>query len=169
MDPRFLQAAYQLGVLLAQERFELVYGGGARGCMGSLADGALSASAQVWGVAPKFLRSVENRHQRLTHFEFVPSLAARKLRMLELSDAVIVLPGGTGTLDEFLEVLTMKRLGLVNHPLIVVNLEGFFCPLTHLLQHLIEAGFAGSEQLALCHWVDSPVAALQYLRDVFSR
>lgn len=158
-----------MGLLLAQERFQLVYGGGAAGCMGSLADGALSVGGEVWGVAPKFLRSVEDRHQRLTHFELVQNLAARKLRMLDLSEAVIVLPGGTGTLDEFLEVLTLKRLGLVNHPLIVVNLAGFFCPLTRLLQHFNETGFAGAEQLALFHWVDSPVAALQYLRNVFAQ
>jgi hypothetical protein len=166
-NPAYIAAARELGALLATEGFDVIYGGATDGCMGALADGALSRDGQVTGVAPPFVNALEHRHRGLTHWEGVASLAQRKLRMLDLSKGVIVLPGGTGTLDEFLEVLTMKRLALVLHPLIVIDVAGFFRPLHSLLQHLIESGFAGSEQLSLYRIVADPPSAINALREAF--
>ena len=167
--PQYVDAARQLGALLAIENFDVIYGGGADGCMGGVADGALAEGGRVIGVAPAFLGSAERRHRHLTHFEPVADLAERKLRMLNLSAAVIVLPGGTGTLDEFLEVLTMKRLALVQHPLLVIDIAGFFRPLRALLQHLVDTGFAGAEQMSLYQSVDGPTAGVQALRAQLAR
>ena len=162
-DPRYLDAASELGTLLAEQRFDLIYGGSADGCMGAIADAALSNGGRVIGVAPRFLGSLETRHGGLTRLDAVEDLATRKLRMLSLSVGVIVLPGGTGTLDELLEVLTMKRLTLVRHPVIVVDVAGFFRPFTALLDHLISSGFAGREQRTLYRLVDDPASAVGML------
>ncbi len=111
------------------------------------------------------LGSVERLHKGLTRFVPVSDLAERKLRMLEFSAAAIVLPGGTGTLDEFLEVLTMKRMSMLQHPLIVIDVEGFFRPLEALLTHLIATGFMSEAQRSLYRIVEDPAAALRVLRE----
>jgi uncharacterized protein (TIGR00730 family) len=126
--PQYVDAARHLCALLAIERFDVIYGDGGEGCMGGVADGALAEGGRVIGVSLAFLGSEERRHRYLTHFEPVADLAERKLRMLSLSAAAMVLPGGTGTLDELLEVLTMKRLAPVQYPLLVIDEAGFYRP-----------------------------------------
>jgi uncharacterized protein (TIGR00730 family) len=163
-DPAYAAAARKLGTLLAGAGFTVVYGGSCDGCMGILADAALAHGGQVIGIAPPSLGSVERLHKGLTRFEPVRDLAERKLRMLDLSVGAIVLPGGTGTLDEFLEVLTMKRMSMVRHPLIVVDVKGFFQPLEALLSHLIATGFMAEAQRSLYRMVEEPEAALRALQ-----
>ncbi len=147
--PEFAAAAGELGGLLARQGCEIVYGGSSSGCMGALADAALAAGARVIGVVPAQLISAERPHERLSEVEVTVDLAARKLRMFARSDAIIALPGGTGTLDELLEALTMKRLGLLAHPTAVVDVRGYFAPLLALLDHCIEEGFADRAQRGL--------------------
>jgi hypothetical protein len=153
-------------MLLADAKFDVVYGGSSDGCMGVLADAALAHGGQVIGIAPPSLGSVERLHKGLTRFEPVRDLAARKLRMLSCSVGAIVLPGGTGTLDEFLEVLTMKRMAMLQHPLIVIDVEGFFRPLEALLTHLIATGFMSEAQRSLYKVVADPTAALRALGEL---
>jgi uncharacterized protein (TIGR00730 family) len=167
-DPAYAAAARELGTLLAAAHFTLVYGGSCDGCMGTLADAALAQGGEVIGIAPPALGSVERLHKGLTRFEPVRDLAERKLRMLELSVGAIVLPGGTGTLDEFLEVLTMKRMSMVRHPLIVVDVKGFFRPLDALLSHLIATGFMSEAQRSLYSMAGAPAAALEALQAALS-
>jgi uncharacterized protein (TIGR00730 family) len=162
-DPRYADAAELLGAQLADGGFDVIYGGSADGCMGAVAAGALARGGRVVGVAPPFLASVEHRHAGLTRFETVRDLAERKMRMLSLSAAVLVMPGGTGTLDEFLEVLTLKRLALVRHPLVVLDIGGFFQPFDALLRHLVDTGFAEPEQRALYCMAAEPAAAMRLL------
>jgi uncharacterized protein (TIGR00730 family) len=164
-NPAYAAAARELGTLLAEAKFDIVYGGSSDGCMGLLADAALARGGQVIGIAPPSLGSVERLHKGLTRFEPVRDLAERKLRMLSFSSAALVLPGGTGTLDEFLEVLTMKRMAMVQHPLIVVDVEGFFRPLEALLAHLIATGFMSEAQRSLYQIVPDPAAALRALQE----
>jgi len=164
-NPAYVAAARDMGTLLAEAEFDVVYGGSCDGCMGVLADAALARGGQVIGVAPPALGSMERLHKRLTRFEPVPDLAERKLRMLNLSVAAIVLPGGTGTLDELLEVLTMKRMAMLNHPLIIIDVEGFFRPLEALLTHLITTGFMSEAQRSLYRVVKDPAAALRVLKE----
>ena len=144
--PEFAAAAGELGDLLARQGCQIVYGGSSSGCMGALADAALAAGGTVVGVVPAQLISAERPHERLSEVEVTVDLAARKLRMFARSDAIIALPGGTGTLDELLEALTMKRLGLLAHPTAVVDVRGYFEPLRALLDHCIEEGFADRAQ-----------------------
>ena len=147
--PEFAAAAAELGDLLARRDCELVYGGSSSGCMGALADAALAAGGRVTGVVPAQLVSSERPHQRLTDLEITVDLASRKQRMFARSDAIIALPGGTGTLDELLEALTMKRLGFLEHHIAVVNVRGYFDPLVAVLDHCIAEGFADSTQRGL--------------------
>jgi uncharacterized protein (TIGR00730 family) len=163
-SPAYAAAARELGTLLAEAHFTVVYGGSCDGCMGMLADAALARGGEVIGIAPPSLGSVERLHKGLTRFEPVRDLAERKLRMLDLSVGAIVLPGGTGTLDEFLEVLTMKRMSMVRHPLILIDVQGFFQPLDVLLSHLIATGFMSEAQRSLYRMVADPAEAVRVLK-----
>jgi predicted Rossmann-fold nucleotide-binding protein len=139
-DPSYAAAARELGTLLAEGKFDVVYGGSSDGCMGVLADAALARGGQVIGIAPPFLGLVERLHKGLTRFEPVRDLAERKLRML-----------------------TMKRMAMVRHPLIVIDVAGFFQPLDALLTHLIASGFMGETQRSLYQVVADPASALRVL------
>lgn len=110
--PEFAQAAHNLGTLLAREGATTVYGGGAIGSMGRLADGALAADGRVVGILPRFMGDLEWAHPRLSEVIWTETMAERKQRLAAEGDAMVTLPGGTGTLEELLEVLTLKRLGL---------------------------------------------------------
>ena len=152
--PAFAAAAAALGERLARGGHELVYGGSSSGCMGALADAALASGGRVTGVVPRQLISNERPHQRLTDLEITEDLASRKLRMFARSDAIIALPGGTGTLDELLEALTMKRLGYLGHPIAIVNVLRFYDPFITLLERCIGEGFADRSQRALFEVLD---------------
>jgi uncharacterized protein (TIGR00730 family) len=167
-NPAYAGAARELGALLAEADFDVVFGGSSDGCMGMLADAALARGGEVIGIAPPSLGSAEKLHKKLTRFEPVRDLAERKLRMLDLSIGALVLPGGTGTLDEFLEVLTMKRMSMVRHPLILIDVQGFFRPLDALLMHLIATGFMSETQKSLYQVVGEPAAAVRALRASFT-
>ena len=134
-------AARRLGVFLAEQRFAIVYGGGGVGLMGALADGALSRGGRVTGVLPRFMNDLEWGHAGLTELHLVEDMHARKHRLLSGSHAVVALPGGSGTLEELLEAITLKRLGLYLGPIVLVNTRGFFDPLLELLASAIEERF----------------------------
>jgi uncharacterized protein (TIGR00730 family) len=140
-DPRFREAAADLGTGLAAEGHRLVYGGGHVGLMGVVADAALQAGGEVIGVITDHLVGAEVAHQRLTSLEVTESMHARKARMAELSDGVIVLPGGFGTLDEAFELLTWNQLGLIGTPVVFFDTDGFFDPLFAFIDQAVSAGF----------------------------
>ena len=119
----------------------LVYGGGNIGLMGILADEMLKLGGEVIGVIPKKLVALEVAHTGLTELLIVDSMLERKARMMELSDAFVILPGGTGTLDEFFEVFTYKQLGYHAKPIAILNVSGFYDPLLELLENLSAQGF----------------------------
>lgn len=148
-DRRFVDAATELGRGLALAGHTLVYGGSKSGCMGALADAALADRGTVLGVIPRVLHATELRHDALTETVIVEDLAARKLEMFRRSDTVLVMPGGTGTLDELLEALTMKRIGLLDCPIAVVDIAAYFAPTLELFRQMIVHGFAEPEQLRL--------------------
>jgi uncharacterized protein (TIGR00730 family) len=142
VDERYRKHAAELGVLLAQEKLGLVYGGGRVGLMGIVADAALNAGGKVVGIIPHHIQAMEVEHHGLTELHIVDSMHTRKRMMADRSDAYVVLPGGFGTLDETFEIITWKRLGLHNKPVILFDDNGFWKPLTDLLDHLIKEGFA---------------------------
>jgi uncharacterized protein (TIGR00730 family) len=149
--------------VLAGEGIAIVYGGGAAGSMGALADGALGAGGRVIGILPRFMADLEWGHQGLTQLELVEDLRTRKHLMLTRSDAAIALPGGSGTLEELLEAITLKRLGLYLNPIVLVNTRGFFAPLLELLERAVAEHFMDTRHLQMwqvVHTADEVPAAL---------
>ena len=125
-DPAFLAEATALGNAIAAAGYGLVYGGASVGLMGAVANAALSAGAEVIGVLPEILSGKEIAHPALTALELVPTMHDRKARMVELADAFLILPGGYGTLDELMEIVTWAQLGLHNKPCILINTAGYW-------------------------------------------
>lgn len=140
-DDIYKSQAQLLGKTLARQSIELVYGGAKVGLMGAVADGILSEGGKAIGVLPHFLKSKEVAHEHLTELILVDSMHERKTRMNELSDGVIALPGGYGTLEEFFEMLTWAQLGLHKKPIAVLNIDGFYDPLIVLTQSMVDKGF----------------------------
>ncbi len=145
-DPVFTTQAFALGETLAQLGIGLVYGGAKIGMMGAVADGVLSGGGKVIGVIPWFLRKKEVAHESLTELIVVESMHERKMKMHELSDGVIALPGGFGTLEELFEMLTWAQLGLHKKPIGILNIAGYYDPLVGQLQMM-----AGQEFLKESH------------------
>ena len=131
--------ARRLGTLLAQAGCEIVYGGGSRGSMGAVADGALSAGGWVIGILPRFMADLEWGHPGLTRLELVEDMRERKHRLLTGSDAVVALPGGCGTLEELFEAITLKRLGLYFNPILLLNTRDYWTPLLKFMDEQVIA------------------------------
>jgi uncharacterized protein (TIGR00730 family) len=141
-DPAYVESARQLGADIAARGFRLVFGAGNVGLMGETARAAAAGGAPVIGVLPQYLRHVEPPLKSVAETIITPSIQERKERMIALSDAFVLLPGGLGTLDEFFEVLTEAQLGAHSKPIVVINLKGYFDPLQAMLTHVIAKGFA---------------------------
>ena len=142
IDPAFAHVATQWGTWLAQEGHELVYGAGDVGLMGAVARACTDAGGRTLGVIPQHLIQIEDGKRDLSRFVVTETMHERKKVMFMNSDAVVVLPGGAGSLDEFFEVLTWAQLGLHRKPIFVMNINGFWGPLDVLVRHVITHGFA---------------------------
>jgi uncharacterized protein (TIGR00730 family) len=140
-DPAYRAAAEATARVLAGRGIEIVYGGGAVGLMGALADTALRAGGRVTGVIPQALVDKEIGHRGLTELRVVGSMHERKMLMADLADAFIALPGGIGTLEEIIEVLTWAQLGLHRKPCALLDVAGFYAPLRAFLDHAVAEGF----------------------------
>jgi len=154
--PDYRAAARRLGEVLAAEGVGIVYGGGAAGSMGALADGALARGGRVIGILPRFMADLEWGHKGLTDLQLVEDLRTRKHVMLTLSQAAIALPGGSGTLEELLEAITFKRLGLYLNPIVLVNTRSFFTPLIEQLARAVEESFMDQRHLLMWQVVATP-------------
>jgi len=139
--------AGELGRLLAAREIEIVYGGASVGLMGALADSALADGGKVIGVIPRRLVEREIAHPGLTELRVVETMHERKALMSELSDAVIALPGGTGTLDELFELFTWKQLGLHRKPMGLLDIAGYWQPLVAFLEHAVDERFLAAAHL----------------------
>lgn len=155
-EPVYHDAARTLGEVLATAGYGIVYGGGGVGSMGALADGALARGGRVIGVLPRFMSDLEWGHPGLTDLRLVEDMRTRKHLMLAESDAVVALPGGCGTLEELLEAITLKRLGLYVNPIVLVNTRGFFDPLVELLERAIAERFMDDRHRAMWQVVATP-------------
>jgi len=154
--PEFHDAARRLGVFLADRKMDIIYGGGRVGLMGALADGALSRGGRVKGVLPRFMNDLEWGHNGLTELHLVEDMRTRKHHLLSDSDAVVALPGGCGTLEELLEAISLKRLGIYLNPIVLVNTRRFFDPLLQLLASAIEERFMDKRHQAMWQVVSEP-------------
>jgi uncharacterized protein (TIGR00730 family) len=135
-------ATREAGRAIAEAGHGIVYGGAHVGLMGLLADAALAAGGEVVGVLPQNLVEREVGHTGLTRLELVGTMHERKARMAELADAFVAMPGGTGTLDELIEIMTWAQLGLHAKPVVLYDLEGFWAPFLALLDHMVANGYA---------------------------
>ncbi len=140
-DPQYAAAARAMGQALAANGIELVYGGGAVGLMGIVADAVMAAGGRVTGVIPRGLFRREVSHDAITQLHETATMHERKALMYELSDAFVAMPGGIGTMEELFETLTWAQLGLHAKPIGVLNVNGFYQPLLGLLEQMQRSGF----------------------------
>lgn len=163
-DREYHAAATRLGALLAEDGHTIVYGGGATGLMGSLANGALAHGGKVIGIIPQFMIDVEWQHPGVTSLEVVGDMRERKHRLLTDSDAVVALPGGCGTLEELFESITLKRLGLYFNPIVLLNTHDFYSPLQTFLQQVVDQHFMNTEHSSMWSMVAQPEDVLPAIR-----
>ncbi|HEY4529120.1 MAG TPA: TIGR00730 family Rossman fold protein [Luteimonas sp.] len=147
-NPAYAEAAIALGGRLARDGIRLVYGGGNIGLMGTVADAVLAAGGEVTGVIPKQLVDMEVAHLGLSELEVVGSMHERKSRMFDLADGFVALPGGFGTLEEIVEMLTWRQLGIGNKPCAILDVEGYWSPLVAMMDRMVEDRFLHPGQRA---------------------
>src|SRR5690606_8571896 len=177
----YAEAAISLGTRMAQDGIRLVYGGGNIGLMGTVADAVLAAGGEVVGVIPKQLVDMEVAHLALTRLEVVDSMHARKSRMFDLADAFVALPGGFGTLEEIVEMLTWRQLGIGDKPCAILDVEGYYQPLVAMMDRMVEERFlhpgqredlwTGRDVDAMIRWMQAyvPANARKWLDEKRSR
>lgn len=153
-----------LGELLADNGMRLIYGGGRVGLMGICADAALAGGGSVIGVIPEHLHDRELAHPGLDELVVTPDMHTRKAKMFRLADACVVLPGGLGTLDEMIEMITWRQLGLHDKPIVLVNVDGYWDRFVDLVEHVIVSRFADDSARELFHVVATPAAAIAAIR-----
>ena len=140
----YVAAAKRLGKLMAEQKIELIYGGGSIGIMGELANAVLENGGRVTGVIPKFLYDKEVGHDDITKLIIVETMHERKMTMASLSEGFLALPGGIGTLEELFEIYTWNQLSLVKHPVALLNVEGYFDELIRFMEKMEKEGFIRS-------------------------
>lgn len=137
----YVETAYELGKVLAERDTRVIYGGAKVGLMGALASGVLDNGGKIIGVIPTFLQSKEVAHDGLTQQIVVNNMHERKLKMYDLSDSIIAMPGGWGTMEELFEMLTWSQLGLHTHPVGLLNINGYYDALIALCSNMVQEGF----------------------------
>lgn len=165
-DPVFAEAARETGRLIASHGYDMVFGGGGVGLMGETARAARDGGAKVTGILPEFLRGLEPPLDSGEIVEIVSDMGVRKRRMLGMSDAFVILPGGIGTLDEFFEVIVEKQLGQLHKPIVILNLKNCYDPLIQLLTHTASLEFVRPDLEHLFRVALSPDQALAYITRV---
>ena len=163
IDAVYFQAADTLGRLLAEHRIRLINGAGSIGLMRSMADAVLKNGGEVTGVIPRFMVEQNWHHTGLTELIEVESMHERKRKMADLSDGIIALPGGCGTLEELLEIITWKQLGLYLNPIVILNINGFFDPLLEMLEKAIDENFMRRQHGDIRKVAQTPEEAVQLL------
>jgi len=165
--PEYRDAASAVGTALAQAGMRLVYGGGDVGLMGSAASAAAAAGGTVLGIIPGFLIAREG-HLDGVDIRIVDTMSERKKQLIEESDAYIILPGGTGTLEEVFDVVSRQQLGLHNKPIVFLNTAGFWAPLIGLIEHTVREGFTPQSLADHIDLVDGPEAAVTHLAELLA-
>lgn len=156
----YFDATERLARALVAADVDVVYGGGAIGLMGRLADTIVDLGGRIKGIMPRFMNEVEWAHRRVSDFELTETMHERKAKFLDGVDGLVALPGGTGTLEELLEAITLKRLGQLTCPIIIVNTAGFYDPLRQMLERCVHEQFMHQRDLMLWTFVDEPEQVL---------
>jgi hypothetical protein len=153
-----------VGKILGQNKIKLIYGGGSVGLMGVIANSVMENGGEVHGIIPKHLNKIEKSHDTITKLTIVENMHQRKKIMFDHSDAFLVLPGSIGTLDETMEIITWKQLGLHDKPIIILNSENYWTPFLLLLDNIIEFEFTLPKTLDLFHVINSAEELLPMLK-----
>jgi uncharacterized protein (TIGR00730 family) len=156
IDEVYFEATERLAKILVHSNVQIVYGGGGQGLMGKLADTVLAEGGKIKGIMPQFMNEVEWAHKKVTDFEFTHTMHERKAKFLENIDALIALPGGTGTLEELLEAITLKRLGQFTKPIIILNTNGYYDPLKMMLERCVSENFLRPIHAEMWAFVQQP-------------
>ena len=149
LAPVYIAAAKALAKALVEQGVHIVTGGGRTGLMGAVADETLACGGHITGIIPRFMVERGWHHSGLSEMRLVETMHERKRMMADLSDGVSALPGGCGTLEELLEIITWKQLGLYLNPIIILNINGFYNPLLEMLQRAVEGNFMRKEHVAI--------------------
>ena len=166
IDAVYFQAAETLGRLFAEHHIRLINGAGSIGLMCSVADAVLKNGGEVTGVIPRFMVEQNWHHTGLTELIEVESMHERKQKMANLSDGIIALPGGCGTLEELLEIITWKQLGLYLNPIVILNIKGYFDPLLAMLQKAVDENFMRAQHSAIWHVAATAGEAVELVHTV---
>ncbi|MGN1063765.1 MAG: TIGR00730 family Rossman fold protein [Alphaproteobacteria bacterium] len=166
-EPVYVEQAYRMGSLLAQNHIKLIYGAGGKGLMGAVAKGALDHNGYVIGATIRSLYEIEKSdvvETALQKFEVWDKMSSRKVSMTKQTDAICVLPGGLGTLDELFEVAVLRQIQISDKPIVIVNINGFYNGLRRMLQEMSTAGFIRPHQLDLMTFVETVDEVLPVMR-----
>lgn len=166
IDPVYFDAAHDLGTLLGRQHIRLINGAGNMGLMSAVSDAVLAAGGEVTGVIPRFMVEQKWHHTGLTKLVEVKNMHERKKLMADLSDAVIALPGGCGTLEELLEIITWKQLGLYLNPIVILNVKGYFDSLLAMLQRAVEENFMRAQHGAIWHVAETAQEAVELVHTI---
>jgi len=164
----YFKATELMAIDLVKNGVELVFGGGATGLMGHLADTAIAHGGKIKGIMPKFMNEVEWGHKLVADFEYVDTMHERKAKFLENIDGIVALPGGSGTLEELLEAITLKRLGIITVPIVILNTNNYYEPLIQMMQKSVEENFMKEKHLEMWTFVDEPLDVLPAIKNAKS-
>lgn len=165
IDKEYFNATERLAMLFVANNIEVVFGGGAEGLMGKLADTVIKNGGKIKGIMPKFMNEVEWAHKGVVDFEFTETMHERKARFLEKIDGVVALPGGCGTMEELLETISLKRLGLFTKPIIILNTNKYYEPLKEMLNKCISENFMHKNHLKIWTFVEQPEEVIDALNN----
>jgi uncharacterized protein (TIGR00730 family) len=156
IDPAYFEATERLAELFVDKDIQVVFGGYDGGLMGQLADTVIEHGGKIRGIMPKFMKEMEWAHKGVTDIEFTDTMHERKTKYLENADGLVALPGGSGTLEELLEAITLKRLGLITKPIVILNTNNYYGPLIEMLNRCVSENFMREEHLKMWTFVDDP-------------
>lgn len=161
IDPLYKEATRELAKILVKNQTTVVYGGGARGLMGELADTVISEGGRIIGIMPHFMKEVEFHHKDVNEFIFTADMHERKKQFMVGVDALITLPGGCGTFEELMEAITLKRLGIFTKPIVILNINGYFDKMIEMLNHAITEGFMAEAHRDIWTVFDEPSQVME--------
>ena len=165
VNKSYFDATEKLAKLFVENSTEVVYGGGAVGLMGKLADTILENGGKIKGIMPKFMHELEWAHKGVIDFEFTETMHERKSKFLVGIDGIVALPGGSGTLEELFEAITLKRLGQFTKPIVILNTNGFYNPLRDMLEMFVSQNFMDKKHLDMWEFVDEPEEVLNAIKN----
>lgn len=165
IDSKYFAATEVIGKALVKNNTTVVYGGGARGLMGKLADTVLAEKGRIIGIMPHFMKEVEFHHKDVNEFIFTADMHERKKQFMVGVDALITLPGGCGTFEELMEAITLKRLGIFTKPIVILNLDGYYNDLLNMLEKAIEEGFLGKRHREIWTVITDPSKVIEAIQN----